>query len=342
MKLFQLDYSLPKELIALSPLSNRDHSKMLVVKNNSLNDDYFKNIIDYFEAGDLLVFNNSKVIPAKITIKKSSSSINIYLHKQLSENKWQIFAKPGRKLKIAEEIKLNEEIFFKVLEKTIDGQIIIQLSCNKERLFEFLENYGEAPLPPYIEKYHQPNKIDKEKYQTVFARHPGSVAAPTAGLHFTEEILNKLTKKKVNICFVTLHVGGGTFLPIKSENINEHNIHSEYCEVTQETANLINSTISSGKRVVAIGSTAMRTIESCYKDGKVHEFKGETQIYITPGYKFKVFDMMLTNFHLPKSTLLALVSAFAGYENIMQAYQHAINKKYRFFSYGDCCLLYRS
>lgn len=340
MNLGLFDYSLPQELVALQPLKNRDHSRMLVVNNGRLIDSRFEQIFEFLTPGDLLVLNDSKVIPAKLTVQKNNTPINIYLHKQIAPYKWQVFAKPGRKLKIDDEIQIIGNAYFKVIDKNLDGQITIQFNGVND-LFKFLEESGETPLPPYIEKHHKPDKEDKEQYQTVFAKEPGSVAAPTAGLHFSEHIFKKLQDKAINYCFVTLHVGGGTFLPIKTDNINDHKMHSELCTLTKETAELINRTKSAGHKVIAVGSTAMRTIEASCHNGRVKEFCGETDIFIKPGFKFQICDMMLTNFHLPKSTLLVLVAAFTGYKNIMTAYKHAIEEKYRFFSYGDCCLLYK-
>ena len=338
MKLEDFDYLLPDQLIATQPLSKRSNSRMLVLDNGKITDSNFANLLDYLSPGDLLVCNNSKVIPAQLDLVINNKIVSIQLDKQISKGTWSIFAKPGKKLKTDETYFLDKNLSFKVLEKDIDGRIIIGFS-DYSRFDSFLEKHGKTPLPPYIQKFHKPTQDDKDTYQTVYAQYPGSVAAPTAGLHFDEETIEKLRSKNINLAYVTLHVGSGTFLPIKSENIKDHKIHSEYCEVSENTANLINQTKSKGGKVVAVGTTSMRTIEFSAKDGIVYPFKGECDLYIMPGYKFQIFDKMITNFHLPKSSLLVLVSAFSGHRNIKLAYEHAIKNKYRFYSYGDCCLL---
>ncbi len=340
MELKLFDYDLPEELIATSPLKERDQSRLLVVDQGKISDDNFLNIASHFREGDLLVFNNSKVIPAKLTVRKNIADIDIFLHKQLSPTKWQIFAKPGKKLKIGDQITIYENSSIKIIDKLDDGQIIIEFIADLP-VDALLDKIGEMPLPPYIQKHHKPDELDKIKYQTIYAKTSGSVAAPTAGLHFSAHVFNELKNKGVNKAFVTLHVGGGTFLPIKSDNIKNHQMHSEFCEISPENAQLINETKKNGGRVIAVGTTSMRTIESAAHNNLVQPFAGETSIYITPGFDFQIFDMLITNFHLPKSSLIVLASAFAGHQNIMNAYNHAIEKKYRFFSYGDCCLLNR-
>ncbi|MEQ9116457.1 MAG: tRNA preQ1(34) S-adenosylmethionine ribosyltransferase-isomerase QueA [Rickettsiales bacterium] len=340
MKLEDFNYCLPEELIALQPLKTRRASKMLVLNENKISDHQFSNLENFLNPGDLLVCNNSKVIPAQLNLQLNSSNVSIQLNKQLGDTQWSIFAKPGKKIKVGEKYSIAEDFNFYVEKKLEDGQIIVNFFY-EENFYKLLDKYGDTPLPPYIRKLHKTTQLDKENYQTVYAEHSGSVAAPTAGLHFDQVTIDKLTKKGINIAYITLHVGGGTFLPIKTDNIQNHKIHSEYCEISKEVADLINKTKRRGNKVIAIGTTSMRSIEFSSKDGICHPYSGETNLYITPGYKFQIFDKMITNFHLPKSSLLVLVSAFSGYKNIMSAYKHAVENKYRFFSYGDCCLLNR-
>lgn len=340
MLLSDFDYQLKKELIALQPLEKRDSARMLVQDNGFLKDDYVSNLDTYLKRGDLIVLNDTKVIAAKLDVFKDKSKIKIYLNERINDKNWYAFAKPAKKLNVGDSFKISEDLTINIIEKCCsDHRIKIQIS-HKGNLFELLEKYGDAPLPPYIEKFHTATAKDKKSYQSVFAKEWGSVAAPTASLHFTDQMLQQIADKGIKICFVTLHVGSGTFLPITEENINNHKMHSEYYTISQETADIVNETKKRGGRVLAVGSTALRTLESVSDEsGAVHSFSGATDIFIKPGYKFRVIDLMLTNFHLPKSTLLVLVAAFIGYENMKTLYRHAIEKEYRFFSYGDCCLL---
>ena len=335
MKTSDFDFFLPENLIASSPVEPRDAAKMLVVKNQ-IKDFAVKNLPDFLEEGDVMVFNNTKVIPARIFGECKGKKIEILLHKK-SGNEWAVFAKPGKKMLVGEKFIIAENFYAEIKEKLPSGEVILSFNKIGEEFFSLIEKHGHTPLPPYIKR--EDTEKDKTTYQTVYAEHKGSVAAPTAGLHFTDELLNKIKQKGVKILFVTLHVGAGTFQPVKTENIKEHKMHSEFCTVSKDVANEINNRKG---RVIAVGTTSMRTLESVADErGILKEFSGETDIFIYPGYKFKLVDVLMTNFHLPKSTLFMLVSAFAGKEKMKQAYSHAIEKKYRFFSYGDSSLLFR-
>lgn len=332
MQVSAFDFALPKELIAQHPVEPRDSAKLLVACDDfQLNT--ITNLPDFLEEGDVLVFNNSKVIPARLY----SGNIKILLHKQIKDSIWQAFAKPGKKLKVGATISFTDNVTAQVQEKLPSGEVILHFSLPPEKFRLFLDQHGNIPLPPYIRDGIAGEK-DKQHYQTIYAKPEGSVAAPTAGLHFTEALLNKLRAKNIGTAFVTLHVGAGTFQPVKVEDTNEHVMHYEWGHITAETASLINK----AKRVICVGTTSLRLIESAAKeDGTLSAWAGETNIFITPGYRFKRADMLMTNFHLPKSTLFMLVSAFAGLDRMQAAYQFAIEQRLRFYSYGDACLLYR-
>ena len=394
MQLSDFDYDLPTDLIALQPVLPKDTAKMLVLNEASIKDCAISDLPDFLTAKDLLVFNDTKVIPAKLTLYKLglTGAIHVNLHKNIKDSVWSVFAKPGKKIKIGDILyqassprstlssprstlssprstlssprrrgsSLNNNLStnldsrlrgndsrhendcsIEVLDKLPDGQIILDFKLNKREFEHFINQHGTTPLPPYIEKKHTATEADKTLYQTMFAIHSGSVAAPTAGLHFTPNLMARLSAKGVRHCFVTLHVGGGTFLPVKTENLRDHKMHSEYCELSSETADLINQTKKNGGRIIAIGTTSTRTLEACAdQDGEVRAFCGDINLFIIPGYQFKLVDLMVTNFHLPKSTLLMLIAAFAGYDEVFTAYAHARKSGYRFYSYGDCCLLY--
>lgn len=330
MKLSDFDFELDTNLIASYPLTHRDDSKMLVVKGNILEDKTVKNFIDYINKGDVVVFNNTKVIPARFM----ADSHEITLHTQESKNIWWGFCKKFNKINIGDEFVLKDKTKIKILDKKNDSGLKIEF-LTQENSIEVLNRVGVLPIPPYMKR--NTEAIDNIRYQTVYASVMGSMAAPTAGLHFTNEMLKQIIEKGVKIVNITLHVGAGTFAPVKTENIEEHKMHSEYGIITQEQVDIIKK----AKRVIAVGTTSMRLLESASISGKLQKFDGLTNIFIKPGFKFNTVDVLLTNFHLPKSTLLMLVSAFAGYNEIKQAYLHATQQKYRFFSYGDCCLLFR-
>jgi len=342
MKLSDFDFDLPSELIAQRPSDKRDHSDLLIAALEPIKTKFY-NIIDYLKEGDLLVFNNSKVIKAKLHLGKN---ITINLNKKLHNNCWAAFAKPARKLHIDDEFYFDNHKVI-IAEKFAMGEIKVKFELDDISVFEFLDKYGEMPLPLYIRRdmdsRFRGNDIvyDNDCYQTIYSQIEGSVAAPTAGLHFTKEILDKLKAKNIQTTFLTLHVGAGTFLPVKTENIHEHKMHTEYCSITPETAEIINKAKQEKRRIIAVGTTTLRTLESSCNNGTVKAGDFETDIFITPGFKFQTADMLLTNFHFPKSTLFMLICAFAGFKEMHELYKYAIKEKMRFFSYGDATLLYR-
>lgn len=342
MKLSDFDFTLPQELIAQVPASKRDYSNLLVVEGKEqLLKTKFHQILDYLQPGDVMVFNDSKVIKAKLLLDKGGKKIDFYLNKKVADNCWRGFAKPARKLKEGDEFKFGAHkiIISKKLEM---GETEAQFVLQDINFFEFLEQYGEIPLPPYIKRANPQGVADDDRYQTVYNNQPGSVAAPTAGLHFTQGLLAQIKAKNVEIAYVCLHVGAGTFLPVKTEDIDNHKMHSEFCTISLETADIINKARAQNRRVIAVGTTTLRTLESSSyksKTGIVEPCELETDIFIKPGFDFKIVDVLLTNFHLPKTTLFILVCAFAGYETMLAAYNYAIEEKMRFFSYGDAMLL---
>ena len=350
MQLSDFDYNLPEELIAQLPADKRDNSKMLVLNSvdKAIEHKHFYDIVDLIDANSLLVLNNTKVLPARLygTKPETGAKIEIFLLKQLDGKKWETLIKPSKRVKEGTLIKISEELSAMALERTEeDGGWVVELIYDSDNVLEVLHRNGNIPLPPYIERKLQNEgikQLDFERYQTVYAKDEGSVAAPTAGLHFTTEILDKLRAKGVEIAYVTLNVGLGTFRPVKCENILEHKMHAETFEVSAETAEVINKAKQAGKKIVAVGTTTVRTLETVYqKYGKVQACRDESRLFIYPPYKFNVIDDLITNFHLPKSTLLMLVSALAGKEFIFKAYEEAIANKYRFFSYGDCMYIFK-
>lgn len=329
-------YDLPKELIAQTPLEPRDSSRLLVLdkKDGSIEHKHFYDIIDYLVEGDCLIANDSRVIPARIfgTKEETGANVEFLLLKQISGNKWETLCKPGKKAKAGTKFTFGDGLMkAEVTEVKDDGNRIVDFECD-ENFFAALDKIGQMPLPPYITE----KLKDKERYQTIYSNELGSAAAPTAGLHFTNELMERIKAKGVNIAYVTLHVGLGTFRPVKVEDVTKHKMHSEHYEIPEETAKIISETKAKGKRVIAVGTTSCRTLESVATQyGEIKACDGWTDIFIYPGYKFKVLDGLITNFHLPESTLIMLVSAFAGYDNIMNAYKTAVKEKYRFFSFGD-------
>ena len=336
MKLDDFDYELPEELIAQTPLKDRSASKMLVLNKNtgSIEHKCFKNVIDFLDKGDTLVLNDTKVIPARLIGEKTDTKavIEILLLKNIEGNTWECLAKPAKRVKVGTIVSFGEGLLkAKCIELGEEGIRRIELIYDGV-LYEILDKLGTMPLPPYIHEKLE----DQNRYQTVYAKNEGSAAAPTAGLHFTKELMKQIEDKGVNIVYVTLHVGLGTFRPVNTDNILEHHMHSEYYEISQKTCDIINKTKENGNRVVVVGTTSVRVLETvATKYNKLKEDSGWTDIFIYPGYKFKVVDNLITNFHLPKSTLVMLVSALAGRENILNAYKEAIKNNYRFFSFGD-------
>lgn len=337
MKTADFYYDLPKELIAQTPVEPRDSSRMMVMdrQNGSIEHKHFYDIIDYLNEGDLLVANDSRVLPARIYgVKEGTGArVEFLLLRQISGNRWETLCKPGRKAKVGARFSFGDGILnAEVVEVCDDGNRIVDFDSN-ENFYAALDKIGKMPLPPYITEELQ----DQERYQTVYSHELGSAAAPTAGLHFTEELMERIRAKGVNIAYVTLHVGLGTFRPVKVDDVTKHKMHSEHYEIPKETAELINKTKENGGRVIAVGTTSCRTLESvATQQGAIVPCEGFTDIFIYPGYEFKVLDGLITNFHLPESTLIMLVSAFAGYENTMNAYKAAVDERYRFFSFGDC------
>ncbi len=333
-------FDLPQELIAQDPLEDRSASRLLVLnrKTGAVEHHTFKEIMNYVRSGDCLVLNNTKVIPARLMGVKedTGAAIEVLLLKRRDNDVWETLVKPGKKARPGAKIVFGDGCLrAEVLDVEEEGNRLIRFDY--EGIFEeVLDRLGEMPLPPYITHKLQ----DKNRYQTVYAKYEGSAAAPTAGLHFTEELLAQIEEMGVNIAYVTLHVGLGTFRPVKADNILEHHMHSEHYEVTPETAELINRTKESGGRVICVGTTSCRTVESAAdENGRVQPGCGDTEIFIYPGYRFKVLDCLITNFHLPESTLVMLVSALAGRENVLAAYREAVEERYRFFSFGDAMLV---
>lgn len=339
MKTSDFYYDLPKELIAQTPIEPRTASRLLKLdrKTGDVTDGGFTDLINYLEPGDCLIMNDTRVLPARIfgTRTDTGSVVEFVLLKQITQDRWECLAGPGKKAKPGKSFKFGDELSCDVLEVTDGGNRIVEFKYDGI-FYDILDRVGQMPLPPYITEKLE----DKERYQTVYSKELGSAAAPTAGLHFTKEYMDVIRSKGVNIGFVTLHVGLGTFRPVKVDDITEHKMHSEHYFVPAGTAELINQTKQNGKRVICVGTTSCRTLESAAApDGKMSECSGDTEIFIYPGYKFKCMDGLITNFHLPESTLIMLVSAFAGYEHTMSAYRHAVEEKYRFFSFGDAMLI---
>jgi S-adenosylmethionine:tRNA ribosyltransferase-isomerase len=337
------DFDLPVDRIAQHPLDVRDRARLLSVKSEALNNYHVFDLPDLLRPGDLLVMNNTKVIPAQLFGKRGAVNVDVLLHKKQEDQQWSAFARPGKRLRVGDEIIFAPGFSAIILAKNDSGEIVIRFSSPDETVIKFLHRYGRPPLPPYIRRDKGTTPDDSARYQTVYATHEGAIAAPTAGLHFTSELLAKLDSKNIQRTMVTLHVGAGTFLPVKAEHIHDHVMHPEWGDISLDTANVINQARRERRRIIAIGTTSLRLLESVADEhGLVQPFSGETSLFIYPGYRFKVVSGLLTNFHLPRSTLFMLVSAFAGYTHIKAAYQHAIKNNYRFYSYGDATLLERA
>ena len=340
MKTHDFWYHLPEELIAQTPLEQRDSSRLLRLNKETgeVSHHHFFEVIDFLRPGDCLVMNDSRVLPARLLgHRPTGGAVEVLLLRDLGEKMWECLCKPGRKMQVGNEVIFgNGELTATVTEVREDGNRIVEF--HYEGIFlEVLERLGKMPLPPYIKEELQ----DQERYQTVYSREVGSAAAPTAGLHFTRELLEKIREKGIKTAFVTLHVGLGTFRPVKAEEITDHHMHAELCQISKETAEVLNETKKSGGRVICVGTTSCRTLESLVNEDGTFEAKSKwTEIFIYPGYTFKAMDGLITNFHLPESTLVMLVSAFAGRENVLAAYEEAVRQRYRFFSFGDAmCIL---
>lgn len=329
------DFELPSELIASHPLEKRDASRMLVVDDGHIADKHIRDFLDYLRPGDVVVFNNSRVIPARF----DADDHEITLHTAVNDHDWWGLCKKFNKINIGDTLTMTDGTTVKVIDKDDESGLLLHFNC--DNVFDVLGRVGKMPLPPYMKR--EAEISDSTRYQTVYADPLGSMAAPTAGLHFTDELMREIENRGAKIIKITLHVGAGTWMPVKTENLNEHKMHSEWCQITPEQADIINN----AKRVIAVGTTSLRTLESAAVapsaggELRVRPFCGTTDIFITPGYRFRVIDVLLTNFHLPKSTLFMLVSAFSGLGEMKTAYAHAVTEKYRFFSYGDCCLLFK-
>lgn len=341
MKTEDFDYELPSHLIAQTPLKERDASRLLVLdkKTGEITHKHFKDIVNYLKKGDVLVLNDTKVIPARLfgVKEKTGAIIELLLLKDLGQNIWECLSKPAKRLKVGTIISFGDgKLKAKVMQKLEDGICHVML-LYEGILMEILDELGAMPLPPYIHE----KLSEKERYQTVYAKHIGSAAAPTAGLHFTKELLHELEVKGIEIVYVTLHVGLGTFRPVEVENVKEHHMHSEFYTMSNETANLLNKAKQEHRRIIAVGTTSTRTLETIATkyNGVFKETTGNTDIFIYPGYEFKAIDGLITNFHLPKSTLVMLVSALVGKENILNAYNEAVKEEYRFFSFGDAMFI---
>ncbi|MDD6275281.1 MAG: tRNA preQ1(34) S-adenosylmethionine ribosyltransferase-isomerase QueA [Clostridia bacterium] len=340
MKKSDFFYDLPEELIAQHPAEPRDSSRLMIVNKETgeIKHSIFHEITDYLNPGDCLILNNTRVLPARMYgVKQGTGAIvEFLLLKRLNANEWEVLAGPGKKAREGSVFTFGEGLLTAEVEKVLEnGNRLVKFTYDGN-FYDVIDKIGEMPLPHYIKERLE----DKERYQTVYSKELGSAAAPTAGLHFTPELLEKIKAKGVKVGFVTLHVGIGTFRPVKTENIEEHKMHTEHYRIPKETAELINETKAAGHRVIAVGTTCCRTLESvCQAAGKVCEYEDDTGIFIYPGYKFKCIDALLTNFHLPESTLIMLVSAFCGYENTMHAYKIAVEEKYRFFSFGDAMFI---
>lgn len=361
MLVSEFDYELPEELIAQKPASRRAQSRMMILdkKSKSIEHKKFSDIIDYLDENDVLVLNDTKVFPARLLGQKTTgANVEVFLLKDLGNKQWEALVKPSKRVNSDNIVKISDELSVKTLVRMDAGKWLVELIYEGD-IYEILNRAGNIPLPPYIERKLSDEKIknlDYKRYQTVFAKRAGSVAAPTAGLHFTKDVLKKLKAKDVQVCYVTLNVGLGTFRPVKCDNILDHQMDTEIFEISKKTAKIINDAIDAKKKIVAVGTTSVRTLETCFeKHGKIKQCKDSSQLFIYPPYEFKVVDKLITNFHLPKSTLLMLVSALAGgkcnsascpessiYEGrdfVFEAYNQAIENKYRFYSYGDCMFI---
>ena len=346
MLLSEFDYELPEDLIAQKPTEKRQDSRMMVLKrdNHQILHKHFYDIVDLIDKDSVLILNNTKVMPARLYgYKDTGAKIEVFLLKEKANKEWEVLIRPSKRVKEGTIIKISDELSVEIIRPLPDyGKWRVKMIYEGD-IFEILHRVGNIPLPPYIERKmanEDLKKLDFERYQTVYAKDEGSVAAPTAGLHFTQEILSKLKDKGVEIGYVTLNVGIGTFRPVKCENVLDHKMDSESFEITQETADLINKAKKEGKNVIAVGTTTVRTLETAFQQfGEIKACKSSSELFIYPPYEFKVIDKLITNFHLPKSTLLMLVSALAGKDFIFEAYKSAIENKYRFYSYGDCMFI---
>lgn len=337
----EFDFDLPDELIAQEPLEKRENSRMLTVNRaaNNWQDKHFYDFPEFLRKDDVIVLNNTKVFPARLLGEsETGANVELFLVKEIENQTWETLARPARRLKIGKKVFFGNKLTAEVLEKTEEGHCLVKFAADGN-FDEILDEVGKTPLPPYIKREKDAIDKDRERYQTVFAQNRGAIAAPTAGLHFTSEILQNIKNIGVTVAEITLHVGYGTFEPVRVDDLTKHSVMPEQCEISSETAEILNQAKAEKRRIIAIGTTTTRALESSFVDEKIQSGKRLANLTITPGYKFKVIDGILTNFHLPQSSLLVLVSTFAGHELIMKAYRHAVESKYRFYSYGDCMLI---
>ncbi|MEX2617068.1 MAG: tRNA preQ1(34) S-adenosylmethionine ribosyltransferase-isomerase QueA [Alphaproteobacteria bacterium] len=338
MRLDDFDFELPREAIAQHPVIPRDSARLLVVGDGPA-DRHVRDLPDLLQPGDLLVVNDTRVLPVRLAGKRGDVAVSVTLHTDTGNGCWRAFAKPGRRLRVGDRVHFADDFFATVDAKEPSGDILLRFDLPQDAFVAALQQYGAMPLPPYIRRA-EFDGGDLTDYQTVYAEKDGAIAAPTAGLHFTPELLRRLAARGIGCARLTLHVGAGTFLPVKADDLKDHVMHAEYGIVDEATAAAINATRKAGGRIVAVGTTSVRLLESAVDDeGVVHPFEGETALFITPGFRFRAVDRMMTNFHLPKSTLFVLVCAFAGRDRMRAAYAHAVESGYRFYSYGDACLL---
>ncbi len=342
MLISEFDFDLPEDLIAQEPLQTRENSRMLILERTkeTFADAHFFDLINFIKPGDVIVLNNTKVFPARLFGKtETGAKVEIFLVREIENGKWETLARPAKRLKNGKKIVFGEDLSADVSNKTSEGRIVLNFAANGD-FDSILDEIGNTPLPPYIRRKGVNSDTDRERYQTVFARERGAIAAPTAGLHFTPQILDDLKNLGAIICEITLHIGYGTFEPVRVEDLSEHKVLPENYEISNETAEILNRAKAENRRIIAIGTTTTRCLETrINKNGKFIAGKNTADLTVTPGYKFKAIDGLLTNFHLPKSSLLVLVSTFAGHEFIMNAYARAVEEKYRFYSYGDCMLI---
>jgi len=348
MDISLFDFDLPRELIADRPIEPREAARLLNLTGPEIDHRRVGDLPDLLGAGDRLVFNNTRVLPAQLTARRGQAVIDLTLHQQQGPCRWLAFARPAKRLKIGDVLVFDNCVTARVADKLLDGPIELIFDLPADEFGDFLRQIGRRPIPPYIKRPHETGRAlggdnqDNHDYQTMFARHDGAVAAPTAGLHFTPAILATLAERGIEHTMLTLHVGAGTFLPVKTDDVRNHVMHAEWGHIDQTAADALNKTRRDGGRIIAIGTTTLRVMETAADDdGVIHPFAGDIRLFILPGYRFKAIDVLMTNFHLPKSTLFMLVSAFAGRETMLNAYQTAIAEQYRFFSYGDACLLAR-
>jgi S-adenosylmethionine:tRNA ribosyltransferase-isomerase len=340
MRVDQFDFDLPTELIADRPVSPRDHARLLYVSSRGLTDLVVRDMLSLIRSGDVMVFNDTRVIPARLLGRRGAVAVEILLHRALSPCQWQVFARPAKRLKPGQVVEFGGTLSAEVMTKRAEGLVTLDFSAGGSDFLSQLHAVGHIPLPPYIRRADDPR--DRVDYQTIYAAKDGAVAAPTAGLHFTPELLRQLDERGVKRVSVTLHVGAGTFLPVKVEDTDDHVMHAEFGELSAASVDTINQANAHGGRVIAVGTTSLRLLESAVNAaGNLAAFTGNTRLFITPGFRFKIVDVLMTNFHLPKSTLFMLVSAFAGLDRMKSAYAHAVASRYRFYSYGDASWLER-